>query len=240
MRADDRTDGDGDVLLCGAMEIEGRMPWSSNATFLVTLRLGGEATRGIYKPHRGERPLWDFPSGLYQREVGAYELAAFLGWDVIPRTVLRDGDYGIGSVQQFVDADFEQHYFTMLENRPETHEQLHALAALDIMANNADRKGGHILIDSDACIWGIDNGLCFHEETKLRTVMWDFAGEKIPAVLRADIERLASSERGSLGVLDELLSDAEVDVMLDRARRLDRKPVYPTPRSDYAYPWPMV
>ena len=178
---------------------------------------------------------------LYRREVAAYELAAFLGWDVIPRTVLRDGDYGIGSVQTFVDADFEEHYFTLLEKRPDTHVHLRTLATLDVLANNADRKGGHILFDpTDSTIWGIDNGLCFHEDYKLRTVMWDFAGEKIPKELRPDLQRLAETPAGSLGPLDDLLSDDEIAVLLQRAQRLTDRPVFPSPRNDHAYPWPLV
>ncbi len=229
-----------DPLLFGEMEVEGRMPWSSNATFLVTLRLGDDSIRGIYKPHKGERPLWDFPSGLYQREVAAYELAAFLGWNVIPRTVLRDGDFGVGSIQTFIDADFSQQYFTILESIPDTHDQLRMLATLDVIANNADRKGGHVLIDGTNTIWGIDNGLCFHEEPKLRTVMWDFAGDIIPRDLRDDIERLVSTEPGSLGPLDELLDGSEIDMMLKRAKKLLKKPTFPNPTSNYAYPWPLV
>jgi uncharacterized repeat protein (TIGR03843 family) len=230
-----------DVLMIGEMEIEGRMPWSSNATFLVILRHGEDSIRGIYKPHRGERPLWDFPSGLYQREVATYELAAFLGWNVIPRTVKRDGDFGIGSIQTFIDADFSQQYFTILESMPDTHDQLRMLATLDILANNADRKGGHVLIDGSLQIWGIDNGLCFHEEpNKLRTVMWDFAGDVIPKPLRTDIERLVSTDRNSLGPLNELLDESEITSVLQRAKRLLKKPTFPNPSSNYAYPWPLV
>ncbi len=231
---------DSDVLANGEMTIEGRMPWSSNATFLVQLTLGDQQTKAIYKPHRGERPLWDFASGLYQREVAMYELSAFLGWDVIPRTVRRGGEFGIGSVQQFVEADFEQHYFTIAPDRPTTLPSLRALTVLDIIANNADRKSGHVLIDEAEHIWGIDNGLCFHEEFKLRTVMWDYAGDRIPKLLQPDVERLANAKPGSLGLLDELLSPSEMEVMLDRTQRLLRKPVFPAPHSDYAYPWPMV
>lgn len=229
-----------DALLNGEMEIEGRMPWSSNATFLVTLRSGEHTARGIYKPHRGERPLWDFPSGLYQREVATYELAAFLGWNVIPRTVMREGDFGIGSIQTFVDADFSQQYFTILESMPDTHNQLRALATLDLLANNADRKGGHVLVDGTNSVWGIDNGLCFHEEPKLRTVMWDFAGDGIPESLRSDIERLATCEPGSLGPLDELLDESEIDMLLQRARKVLKRPTFPNPTSNHAYPWPLV
>ncbi len=229
-----------DPLLYGEMEIEGRMPWSSNATFLVTLRQGEETARGIYKPHRGERPLWDFASGLYQREVAAYELAAFLGWDVIPRTVRRGGDFDIGSVQTFVDADFSQQYFTILESMPDTLDQLLMLATLDLLANNADRKGGHVLIDANNAIWGIDNGLCFHEEPKLRTVMWDFAGDVIPKALRPDIERLASTAPECLGPLFELLDESEISALLSRAKRVLKKPTFPHPTSNHAYPWPLV
>jgi uncharacterized repeat protein (TIGR03843 family) len=243
-----------DVLRDGAMSIDGRMPWSSNATFLVTLSFesdesadealaAGRAVKAIYKPHKGERPLWDFPSGLYQREVAMYELAAFLGWDVIPRTVRRDGDFGVGSVQLFVDADFDQHYFTLMEamdTRKALLPSLRTLATLDLLANNADRKSGHVLVDGNDGIWGIDHGLCFHEEFKLRTVMWDFAGDRIPKLLSADIARLADATPGSLGPLDELLDDEEIRVLIERAQKLVRKPTFPAPHSDYAYPWPMV
>jgi uncharacterized repeat protein (TIGR03843 family) len=261
--ADNTAETCGDVLRDGVMTIDGRMPWSSNATFLVTLAFqsqepieealsAGRAVKAIYKPHKGERPLWDFPSGLYQREVAMYELAAFLGWDVIPRTVLREGDFGVGSVQLFVDADFDQHYFTLMESMasPDSEQigkarkallpSLRTLATLDLIANNADRKSGHVLVDGKNGIWGIDHGLCFHEEFKLRTVMWDFAGDRIPKLLSADIARLADAAPGALGPLDELLDGEEIRMLIERARKLTRKPTFPAPHSDYAYPWPMV
>lgn len=237
---DSEPTGSTDLLADGEMAIQGRMPWSSNATFLVTLTLADESTQAIYKPHRGERPLWDFPSGLFKREAAAYELCALLGWSVIPRTIVRDGEFGVGSVQQFIDARFEEHYFTMLENMPDTHEQLRVLAALDLIANNADRKGGHVLLDKDGRIWGIDNGLSFHEEQKLRTVMWDFAGEKIPKTLLDDIKRVAELPIPDFGPLTELLTEDELVVLQKRAQRVVKKPVFPPPTSDYAYPWPMV
>lgn len=278
---DERGETEGvDVLLDGLMEIEGRMPWSSNATFLVNIGKEpsadqpsddedtdgerGEAIdtstdasadesndasaesqreilKAIYKPHRGERPLWDFPDGLYRREVAAYELAVLLGWDIIPRTVLRDGPFGIGSVQTFVDADFSEHYFTMMENRPSVHDQFRIMATFDLIANNADRKGGHILLrPADDTVWGIDQGLCFNVEPKLRTVLWDFAGEKVPKALRPDVERVASLKPGELGPLDDLLMADEIETMLARAKRVAERPFFPHPKSDYAYPWPMV
>ena len=247
-----------DVLLEGEMEIEGRMPWSSNATFLVHLRVADDVSedvsegavdretdrqsvKAIYKPYKGERPLWDFPAGLYRREVAAYELAVLLGWEIIPRTVLREGPFGIGSVQTFVDADFSEHYFTMMESRPSVHHHFRRMATFDLIANNADRKGGHLLLRAeDDTVWGIDQGLCFNVEPKLRTVLWDFAGEKIPKHLRADVERVASMQPGALGALDELLTDDEIATMLERARRVVDRPFFPHPKSDYAYPWPMV
>lgn len=255
-----------DVLLEGDMEIEGRMPWSSNATFLVHLRVADDApddaleddsedvsdgavdletdresVKAIYKPYKGERPLWDFPAGLYRREVAAYELAVLLGWEIIPRTVLREGPFGIGSVQTFVEADFSEHYFTMMESRPSVHHHFRTMATFDLIANNADRKGGHLLLrPEDDTVWGIDQGLCFNVEPKLRTVLWDFAGEKIPKHLRADVERVASMEPGNFGALDELLTDDEIATMLERAHRVIERPFFPHPKSDYAYPWPMV
>lgn len=231
-----------DVLADGEMAIDGRMPWSSNATFLVTLSIGEASMKGIYKPHRGERPLWDFPDGLYQREVAAYELAAWLGWDCIPRTVERDGHYGIGSVQQFVDARFEEHYFTILERADDTEvDQLRRLGVFDVLANNADRKGGHCLIDAEKHIWGIDQGLCFHKEFKLRTVIWDFAGQRVERDLLAPVRRLADVRSvADLDRLGELLSESECEELVDRAQRLVRKPVFPHPGTRHSYPWPMV
>ena len=131
------------LLREGQIEIEGRMPWSSNGTYLVTLEHEGVGWRAIYKPERGERPLWDFPTGLYRREVATYELSRALEFGVVPPTVVRDGPLGVGSVQWFVDADFSEHYFTIYEQRPELHDQLRAIAVLDLLANNTDRKGGH-------------------------------------------------------------------------------------------------
>ena len=165
----------------------------------------------------------------------------WLGWDLIPRTIVRDGPYGTGSFQTFVDADYNTHYFTLLEDRTDTHDRLRAFAAFDVVANNADRKGGHVLIDATDGIWGIDNGLCFHTDYKLRTVIWDFADEPIPVALMAGLERVASvAVPDDMGLLAELLERDEFDAMVKRARKLARRPVLPRPHSDHAYPWPMV
>jgi uncharacterized repeat protein (TIGR03843 family) len=226
------------VLSAGSVELQGRMPWSSNATFLATVTLDDVAMPAIYKPHRGERPLWDFPEGLYLREAAAYVLSDLLGWGVVPETVIRlDGPLGPGSYQRFVPADFAEHYFTLLED-PARHDALKVIAAFDLIANNADRKSGHCLLGDDGRIWGIDNGLCFHVDHKLRTVMWDFAGEDIPASLLEDFARLGAMP---LDPLCRFLSDAEVQMVAKRARAVVRSGIFPNPPDDYrAYPWPLV
>ncbi|HET9731806.1 MAG TPA: SCO1664 family protein [Acidimicrobiales bacterium] len=226
------------VLSSGPVEIEGRMPWSSNHTFVVTVGEGDDRLAGIYKPGRGERPLWDFPDGLYRREVAAYELCESLGWGFVPPTVERhDGPFGPGSLQLFVDADFEQHYFTLLEEEAH-HRPLKRMATFDVLANNADRKGGHCLIDADGRIWGIDHGLCFHVQPKLRTVIWDFAGEPLEADDRADVERWLGD--GLPDRLAELLHPEECRALQKRARRLLEDGRLPEPRTDHPYPWPLV
>lgn len=214
------------------------MPWSSNGTFLVTLTAGDDVMQAVYKPHRGERPLWDFPEGLFLREVAAYELSAALGWGVVPETVLRlDGPLGPGSYQRFVPADFSEHYFTLLE-QPRHHDGLMVVATFDLVANNADRKSGHCLLTEDGHIWGIDNGLCFHVDPKLRTVMWDFAGKAVPDHLLRDLERIALQPPETLC---KLLSDQEVELVAKRAAAVVRRPVFPSPPDHHrAYPWPMV
>ena len=226
------------TLTNGEIEILGRMPWSSNATFLVEATLADKVARGIYKPHAGERPLWDFPDGLYRREVAAYELSAALDWSVVPLTIERDDvPHGIGSLQRFIDADFEQHYFTMLED-DETHDQLRRMAAFDFISNNTDRKGGHCLIDSDGHIWGIDNGLSFHAEFKLRTVIWDFGGEELDEQTVLDLEQLVTD--GLPDSVARLLGAFERDALLARTRALLRAGELPIDESGQRYPWPLV
>jgi uncharacterized repeat protein (TIGR03843 family) len=225
------------ILADGEIEIQGRMPWSSNRTFLVTVSLDGAEIAAVYKPGRGERPLWDFPDGLYQREVAAYRLSEALGWQLVPETILRDeGPLGQGSLQRFVDADFEQHYFTLLESERYA-PRLRAMAAFDFVANNADRKGGHCLVDSGDHVWGVDHGLCFHVQPKLRTVIWDFCGEPLPDVLLDDLRRLASDP---LLDLVGLLDGPERAAISKRAAGLVRLGVFPNPGLDRPYPWPLV
>jgi uncharacterized repeat protein (TIGR03843 family) len=228
------------VLANGEIELRGRMPWSSNATFLVTVSDGDTTMPAVYKPGQGERPLWDFPDGLYLREVAAYRLSEALGWGLVPETVLReDGPLGAGSLQRFVPADFREHYFTLLE-QPRHHRSLQSIATYDMVANNADRKSGHCLLGEDDRIWAIDNGLCFKVQADLRTVIWDFAGRPIPDELVADLDDLATGAL-DLSLLDELLAPAEIAAIRKRAAATVRTVTFPSPdHSPRAYPWPLV
>ena len=230
-----------DLLRDGEMEVLGRMPWSSNATYLVKLGGDGREMLAIYKPQRGERPLWDFPRGtLCHREVAAYEVSQILGWRIVPETVLRDGPGGIGMVQRFVEHDPEDHYFTLLE---EHGDEFRRMAAFDIVINNTDRKGGHCLRAADGRVFGIDHGVSFHAQWKVRTVIWDFGGERVPASVGADLDALLDGETSE--ELDErlrpLLDRFERDAMRGRAEHLLRAGVFPEPDPNYhCYPWPMV
>ena len=225
------------LLRRGQLELEGRLPWSSNNTFLVRACLDGSETLAVYKPERGERPLWDFPSGLFRREIAAWVVSEALGWHLVPETVARDdAPFGTGSLQRFVAADFDEHYLTLLE-RTEYHGALQAIAVLDVLINNADRKSGHCLLGADGRIWAIDHGLCFHAAPKLRTAIWDFAGLRIPEPLVADVSRFAISPPPDI---DRLLDEVECDALLKRATDIVRKPVFPAPQSPRAYPWPLV
>lgn len=226
-----------ELLARGAMSVRGRMPWSTNATFLVELALDGEQTLAVYKPVRGERPLWDFPRGLHRREVAAYRLSEALDWGLVPPTVARDGAFGEGSVQRFVPADFEQHYFTLRED-PAHHERLRRLCLFDLLANSTDRKSGHCLLGEDGVIWAVDNGLTFHAEPKLRTVIWDFAGEPIPADLLAGVARLVAGRLP--GSLAALLAPAERQALRARARALLARGRYPLAHDGGRHPWPLV
>lgn len=226
-----------ELLACGEVVTVGRMPWSSNATFLVEVTLGDRTAQAIYKPVRGERPLWDFEPGLHRRELAAYRLSEALGLDLVPPTVIRDGPLGEGSLQWYVDADHQQHYFTIHEHREDLHDELRRIAVFDLIANNTDRKSGHVLIDVDDHIWGIDHGLCFAADFKLRTVVWEFGGEPVADDLLAEVARIADEVPLAVAAL---LSDDEVDAMRERAGWLVEHPVLPVDRSGRRYPWPLV
>jgi uncharacterized repeat protein (TIGR03843 family) len=227
-------------LMNAEPEIEGRMPWSSNATFLVTLRCDGDdgpvEQQAIYKPVRGERPLWDFEPGLHKRERAAYLLSEHLGVGVVPPTVIRDGPLGEGSFQWFVDADHSEHYFTIYEQFEHLHDQCRDIAVLDIIANNTDRKSGHCLLAHDR-VWAIDNGLCFSSPYKLRTVIWEFGGELIDEAL---LEQVAPMVGRIPADIAALLDDDEIEAMQRRAMALVTERRLPDDQSGHRYPWPLV
>jgi uncharacterized repeat protein (TIGR03843 family) len=226
-----------DLLSRGAVTVKGRMPWASNVTLLAEVEDNGACVRAIYKPERGERPLWDFPPGLYKRELAAYLFSEALGWGLVPPTIVREGPCGEGSFQLFLEAEFEQHWFTLRED-PRHRERLQKICVYDFVANNADRKSGHCLLGPDNLIYAIDNGLTFHTELKLRTVIWDYAGEPIPKRLLEDLKRFVKD--GLPAPLAEILAPAEQQALLVRAQALSDYARFPEDRSGHRYPWPLV
>ena len=217
---------------------------SSNHVFLATLLhpQHGEGL-GVYKPAQGERPLHDFPYGtLHLREVAAYEFASLLGWRLIPPTVAREGPQGAGSFQLFIEHDPSEHYFTF-RGEEALREQLIRFAAFDLLVNNADRKGGHLLCDAGGRLWGIDNALCFHQHQKVRTVIWDFCGERLPEAWVADIERardrLESGDE-STETLRSNLNARELEALAGRCAALSQQPVLPEMFAYRCVPWPMI
>jgi hypothetical protein len=228
------------------IELKGLFRRSSNYTFLAEL-CGDEESTGspllaVYKPAQGESPLWDFPTGtLYRREVAAYLVAKQLGWPRVPPTVVReDGPHGVGALQMYVVAEPERHY---LVSNAEPEALWIEVAVFDVLTNNADRKSGHCLTDADGAVWVIDHGLTFHVDPKLRTVIWDFAGQPLPRRLRADLERLAGAlSSGALpGALGELISRRELTVLRRRlSAMLQPGWTLPHPTSAWSVPWPPV
>jgi uncharacterized repeat protein (TIGR03843 family) len=223
-------------LMNAEPELEGRMPWSSNATFLATMRCGDVEQRAVYKPVRGERPLWDFEPGLHRRERAAFLLSEHLGIGAVPPTVIRDGPLGEGSFQWFVDADHAEHYFTIFEQFEHLHDQLREIAVLDVLANNTDRKSGHCLLAHDR-VWAIDNGLCFSAPFKLRTVIWEFGGDEIDDDLLARVAPFV--ERIPVDIA-ALLDADEAAAIQRRATKLVTERALPDDESGHRYPWPLV
>jgi uncharacterized repeat protein (TIGR03843 family) len=222
----------------------GLVPWGSNYTFLMLMGEGDEAPQAIYKPQQGERPLWDFPRGtLCLRERGAYLMSEALGWRIVPPTVLREGPRGFGSVQFFVEHDPNETFFNFQEQGNWV-AQLQKIALFDIVTNNADRKGGHVIRDTaDDHLWGIDHGLCFHHEYKLRTVIWDFAGHPLPAPLAADLERIYTELATAVPWAAELqqhLNQREWQALQRRLQTLLQQAIFPIPGPGRHYPWPLV
>jgi len=256
-----------DRLRSAPVEVVGRFADASNATLLVRLtdRDGRSLAEmeqalgrppelddldpddlAVYKPQRGERPLWDFPTGtLHRREVAAHEVSLALGWDQVPTTVLRvEAPFGAGSLQRYVAHDLEQHYFTLLEaGDPEVVAQLEAMVVFDALIENADRKAGHVLFVPGAPgrVWLVDHGVSFHTEPKLRTVAWELAGAPVPPRLLADVDRLRERLAGDLGArLRTLLTEEEVAALVRRCVALLSHGRYPEPAVPHPYPWPLL
>lgn len=228
----------------GVLHLEGQFVYGSNHTFLASCQFNDDVFQVVYKPMEGERPLWDFPhKTLAKREVAAYLVSEGLGWDLVPPTVfrLKNTPMGPGSVQLFIEHDPEHHYFNFNE---EERERLPKVMAFDLIINNADRKGGHFLLDPEGELWLIDHGLSFHVEDKLRTVLWDYAGQPIPEEILSDVERLRNSlsTQGELyqSLLPYLTSD-EIQALINRAKILVESRFFPLPPEERrAYPWPLV
>ena len=223
------------ALQQGDLELKGQFTLGSNYTFLAKVTYQDETYSAVYKPKRGEQPLWDFPeNSLAHREVAAYLISEALGFQIVPFTILREtGPYGAGSLQQFIDYDPEYHYFNFTDSDKEL---LRPVALFDLLVNNADRKGGHVFFETDTHkLFAIDHGICFHEDDKLRTVLWDFGGQRIPADL---ISRLSLSP-GLLAELRPHLSRREIDALCRRAESIVKRGIFPRqPRDRRATPWP--
>jgi hypothetical protein len=228
----------------GGISLKNEFMWGSNYTYLAQLEYEEATYPVVLKPTRGVRPLWDFPSSsLARREVAAYLVSDALGWELVPPSVFRkDGPLGPGSLQLYVDHDPEYHYFNF---SAADRERLRPTSLFDLVINNADRKGSHILLDSDRHIWLIDHGLCFHMDDKLRTVVWDFAGERISPDLLNDLLKLRQKiemvESPDHLNLETLLNHQEILALIRRIDRLVSTGCFPNPdQSRRQYPWPPV
>ena len=226
------------ALQHGQLELKGQFMLGSNYTFLVNVQYEGQELQAVYKPSKGEQPLWDFPDHtLAHREVAAYLVSQALGWDFVPYTALReDGPYGPGSIQQFIAYDPNYHYFNFND---EDKARLGSVMLFDLLCNNADRKGSHVIFEEETHkMWLIDHGLCFHEEDKLRTVIWDYAGQPIPEELLKALAHL-SSARSLLTDLQPYLSPNEIAALIARSEALTASSLYPLPPEDRrAFPYP--
>ncbi len=259
---------DPDLLARGELSLLGRLMAASNGTFQGAVSLGGESATVVYKPVEGERPLWDFPDGtLAQREYAAYVVSEALGWNVVPPTLLRDGPLGIGMVQLWIDeaepppgqtelVDIVPQgrvpkgwvgVLDALDGRHNPVTLVHAdnaalqrMAVFDAVVNNADRKGGHVLDPGDGRVFGVDHGVTFNADDKLRTVLWGWAGTLVPDELLEDVRKLADGLAGQFGAeLCELITAIELTATRERCASILKTGTFPLPSEDWpAIPWP--
>jgi uncharacterized repeat protein (TIGR03843 family) len=231
-----------ELLAGGSLEVEGQLIAASNATLYCTVRHQGQQAACVYKPVAGERPLWDFPPGtLAGREVAAYAVSRAAGWGIVPPTVMRDGPFGTGMCQLWIDADASTDLVAL--SRSCDHPRLRDMAVFDAVVNNADRKIGHLLPLSDGRLFGCDHGVCFGEEYKLRTVLWQWRGRRLPGRALAALGRLQQQlDDGDLAAeLAPLLAPAEVQATRERIDLLIQHRVHPYPPENWpAVPWPPV
>ncbi len=234
-------------LLNGQIEIVGNFPWGSNYTFLVEVFYQSKSHLAVYKPTRGEQPLWDFPTAsLAHRETAAYLVSREIDWDFVPITIFRNnGPLGKGSLQYYIPHNPDYHYFNFSY---EDIQRLRPVVLFDILINNADRKGSHMIFDGDHKLWLIDHGVCFHVDPKLRTVIWDFVGEIIPQKLCLDLETLLQryvrnndNDLFFLQLLSEHLGLDEIEMLFKRIEKLLSLKKFPEPDKDRRfYPWPQL
>ena len=231
-----------ELLQHGAIDVEGRLVDASNATLYCTISRHGTEAKCVYKPVAGERPLWDFPNGtLAGREVAAYAVSKSAGWDIVPPTVFRDGPFGPGMCQLWIDCDPDADVIALARRRD--HPGLRDMAVFDAVVNNADRKIGHLLPTTAGHLYGCDHGVTFAEEYKLRTVLWQWRGKRLPERATEALNRLrAAVARGPLAAeLASRLSAGEVTATRDRITLLLKHGVHPYPPEDWpAVPWPPV
>lgn len=225
-----------EIFAHGEIVLKGQFLLGSNYTFLVDVTHAGETLPAVYKPSRGEQPLWDFEENtLALREVAAYIVSETFGFGLVPYTAFReDGPYGPGSLQRYIEFDPNHHYFNFTGDEK---EQLQPVVLFDLLCNNADRKGSHVFFDADRKLWAIDHGLCFHAEDKLRTVIWDFADQPIPASLLS----LLSQSLAGRADLARYLAPEEIAALQARAARLAQTRAFPPPPTDRrSFPYPPV
>jgi len=232
-----------EILQKGSIQIEGQFTFSSNYTFLTSIEFENSSCKAVYKPQKGETPLWDFsPDTLANRETAAFLISEMLSWGHVPPTIIRaDAPFGRGSLQLFIPHNPEINYFSLSE---EIKENLRPVVVFDLIVNNADRKGGHIIIDDQGQIWLIDHGICFHHQPKLRTVIWDFIGERISDKIILDLHLLNDKlEQNSplISELEQLLSLQELTALKKRVEHIIRVPFFPVPdKNSRPFPFPLV